>query len=123
MQMMKWGLGGFRISKEIETVLDQAIAAASANDKGKQPPGPAEQAEIDKTKSEVTKNKTQAVKNLAQAGMHHVQGAVHGAQALLGPPDQQKPGPGGMAMQPPPEVAPLQGAPMQGAPMPRPPMQ
>ena len=108
MQMMKWGLGGFRVSKEIETVLDQAIAAASANDKGKQPPGPAEQAEIDKVKSEVTKNKTQSVKNLAQADQ-----IAKKPVGIDGVPD----GPGGMPMQPPVDKVPLQPAPMQGAPM------
>jgi hypothetical protein len=120
MQMLKWGLGGFRVSKEIETVLDAAIAAASQADKGQQEPSPQEKADVAKTESEATKNKTQSVKNLAQAGMHHIQAATHGAQALLSgmaPPGEPPPGPGGMPMQPPPHTAPLQPAPMQGAPI------
>jgi hypothetical protein len=120
MQLMKWGLGGFRISKEIQTVLDQAVAAASQNDQTKQPPGPAEQAQIDKTKSETTKNKTQAVENLAKAATHH-NSILHnnlGAMGLLGGPEgQPPPGPGGAPMQGPASGVPLQPAPPPGAPI------
>ena len=37
LQMMKWGLGGFRVGKEIETVLDAAIAAAQQPEAPQQP--------------------------------------------------------------------------------------
>src|SRR6188768_626229 len=55
LQMMKWGLGGFRVSKEIETVLDQAIAAAQQPDPEKERPDPIEE-------STVKKNMATAVK-------------------------------------------------------------
>jgi len=106
LQMMKWGLGGFRISKEIETVLDQAIAAAQQPDKPPEP-DPVEEATVREKDSNVDKNKTQAVKNLAEA-------RVKGAEAMLAVEGGM--GPGGMPMQPGPNVAPLQpasGPPMQ----------
>lgn len=106
LQMMKWGLGGFRISKEIETVLDQAIAAAQQPVEPPQPK-PMEEAAIREKDANAVKNKTQAVKNLAEAD-------AKGAEKLL---FSGGVGPGGMAMQPPPSVAPLQPAPMQGAPI------
>jgi hypothetical protein len=118
LQMMKWGLGGFRIGKEIETVLDQAIAAASQADKGTQEPSPQEKANLDKTKSEAMKNKATAVENLSKAAAHHHSIAMGGAQRLLGGPDGQPPkGPGGMDMQPPASTAPLQKSPLPNSPM------
>lgn len=107
LQMMKWGLGGFRISKEIETVLDQAIAAAQ------QPvappePKPLEEAAVREKEANAVKNKTQAVKNLADAGQKSAESMLLSPGGI---------GPGGMAMQPPPNVAPLQPAPMPGAPI------
>lgn len=107
LQMMKWGLGGFRISKEIETVLDQAIAAAQQPSE-KPEPKPLEEAAIREKDANVVKSKTQAVKNLAEARQK-------GAESMLMNPDGI--GPGGMSMQPPPNVAPLQPAPIPGAPM------
>jgi hypothetical protein len=110
LQMMKWGLGGFRVSKEIETVLDQAIAAATQEMNQPEPPNMEMQAKVDKDKASATKDKSQAVKNLAEA---HVKGAEVALAAGMG----ANAGPGGMPMQPPPPVAPLQPAPMGGAPM------
>ena len=106
LQMMKWGLGGFRVSKEIETILDQAIATATQNMSKPEEPDPMEQAEVDKTRATATKEKTQAVKNLAEAG-------VKGAEAQLAEGMGMNAGPGGMPMQPPPTVAPLQPSPLQ----------
>jgi len=105
LQMMKWGLGGFRISKEIETVLDQAIAAAQQPAPPPEPK-PLEDAAIREKDANVVKSKTQAVKNLAEANQK-------GAESMLA---NAGFGPGGMPMQPvPPNVTPLQPAPM-GAP-------
>ena len=106
LQMMKWGLGGFRISKEIETVLDQAIQAAQQPSKPPEP-NPTEEAKVREMDANATKSKTQAVKNLAEAGQK-------GAEVQL---MNGGMGPGGMPMQPPPPVAPLQPAPMQPAPL------
>lgn len=66
LQMLKWMMGGFKVGKEIEGVLDQAIQSA-AQTAGPKPPSPAEQAEIDKTKSEVEKNASGALKTLGEA--------------------------------------------------------
>lgn len=66
MQMMKWGLGGFRVSKEIETVLDQAIAAASQPEKPSEP-SPMEQAEIAEKQAAVEKDKAASEKSRADA--------------------------------------------------------
>jgi len=110
LQMMKWGLGGFRVSKEIETVMDEAIAQATQQMGQPEPPDIEQQARVDKDKAVATKDKTQAVKNLAEA---HVKGAEAALAGHMG----MNAGPGGMAMQPPPSMAPLQAAPMGGAPM------
>jgi hypothetical protein len=106
LQMMKWGLGGFRVSKEIETVLDQAIAAAQQPENPPEP-DPKEEAEVREKDSTALRNKTQAVKNLAEAGQK-------GAENLL---LTGGAGPGGMPMQSPPSVAPLEGAPVPQAPL------
>jgi hypothetical protein len=66
LQMMKWGLGGFRVSKEIETVLDQAVAAAQQPEAEK-PPSPLEQAEIAEKASKTEQNKANAEKARADA--------------------------------------------------------
>jgi hypothetical protein len=112
MQLMKWGLGGFRISKEIQTVLDQAVAAASQPPKPPTPT-PAQQVEMDKTKSESIKNKTQAVENLAKAATHHHSILMNQqAGSIMGPGEPPQgggppPGAGG----PPPQGGPPQGPP------------
>ena len=104
LQMMKWGLGGFRVGKEIESVLDQAIQAATQTLQNPQPEpqDPKLESEIAKNTATAKKDTTQAVRNLAIA---HKDGAE--AQMMGLPP------PGGAPMQPPPNVAPLQPAPMQ----------
>jgi hypothetical protein len=109
LQMMKWGLGGFRVSKEIESVLDQAIQGAQQAAANPQPPtpDPKVESEIEKNTATAQKDKTQAVRNLAVA-------QKEGAEAQM----MGLPPPGGMPMQPPPNVAPLQPAPLQGAPLP-----
>ena len=108
LQLMKWGLGGFRIGKEIETVLDEAIAAASAPNPATQEPDPMETAELEKVASEGLKNKTQAVLNLSKADQ-----ATKQPLGIDGEPDQ---GPGGMNMQPPPNGVPLEKQPRPNGP-------
>lgn len=66
MQMMKWGLGGFRVSKEIETVLDQAIAAA-AQPEAPQEPSPMEQAELAEKQAKAEQALASAEKSRADA--------------------------------------------------------
>lgn len=72
LNIMKWGLGGFRVSKEIETMLDEAIQAAQ-QPQPPAPPNPMEQAEIGKVNSETKKNESQAVRNMAEAGRNKTQ--------------------------------------------------
>jgi hypothetical protein len=120
LEMMKWGLGGFRVSKEIETVLDQAIAAVSQPEPP--PPDPKTDAEVEKMGSETLKNKTQAVKNLAEAGTHTTEQQMVSAglgKDGLGPnqPPMPEEGPGGMPMQPSAEGVPLDPAALPPAPM------
>ena len=111
-EMMKWGLGGFRVSKEIETVLDQAIQSVSQPEEP--PPDPLQEAQVAKTGSETLKNKTQAVKNLAEAGKHTTErdmvSAGLGRDGTGAPPVPEE-GPGGMPMQAPAEGVPLEEPP------------
>ena len=72
LNIMKWGLGGFRVSKEIETMLDEAIQAAQ-QPQPQSPPNPMEQAQIGKVNSETKKNESQAVRNMAEAGRNKTQ--------------------------------------------------
>lgn len=80
MQMMKWGLGGFRISKEIETVIDQAIQAA-AQPQQPQQPGPQEQAEVKKTEAEAFQKQAAGQKDLAEANLMPMQLQVEATNA------------------------------------------
>jgi hypothetical protein len=100
LQMMKWGLGGFRVSKEIETVLDQAIAAAQQPDPEKERPDPIEESTVKKNMATAVKDKTQAVLNLTKAGQQQLERAMIGVdakpdQGALPPPGAQPPGPQG----------------------------
>lgn len=60
LQMLKWMMGGFKVGKEIETVLDQAIAAAS------QPKQP-DTAEIQKSTAETKKLEAETDAKMADA--------------------------------------------------------
>jgi hypothetical protein len=108
LEMMKWGLGGFRVSKEIETVLDQAIAAAG------QPPEPEEPdpevtAKVNKDNASALQSKATALEKTVNAGL-----ATGGAKMML---ENGGAGPGGMPMQPAPETVPLQPSPLPPSPM------
>ena len=87
LQLMQWGLGGFRVGKEIEGVLDQAVQAMSNT-----PPGPTpeqkamQQAQLEKTQTEAAKNKTAAARDIADAAK--TASETHG-QALQNYSDQQ----------------------------------
>ena len=105
LHMMKWGLGGFRVSKEIETVLDQAIQAAG------QPPQPAPP--DPRVEAQVNKDNASAEQSRATALQKTVDAGVKGAEAQLALGMGANAGPGGMPMQPPPNMAPLQQPPMQ----------
>lgn len=67
LNIMKWGLGGFRISKDIETMLDEAIQAAQQPQQPQQPT-PMDQAQLGKVQSETEKNKASAAESMAKAG-------------------------------------------------------
>jgi hypothetical protein len=107
LQLMKWGLGGFRISKEIETVLDEAIAAASAPDPESEKPDPLEEAELAKAHAVAIRDKTQGVLNLAKAGQQALEQTMIGvdgtpdAGTLQNPGGPPTGGPNGAPQQPP----------------------
>lgn len=105
LHMMKWGLGGFRVSKEIETVLDQAIQAAG------QPPQPAPP--DPRIEAQVNKDNASAEQSRATALQKTVDAGVKGAEAQLALGMGANPGPGGMPMQPPPQMVPQQVPPPQ----------
>jgi len=114
-EMMKWGLGGFRISKEIETVMDEVIAKAKLPPP-EQAPNPLEDATVREKDATAVKNKTQAVKNLAEAGQKGIEnqmaqnmGPPPAGGIMGGPPPQG--GPGGMPMQGPANMVPLEPQP------------
>ena len=108
LQMMKWGLGGFRVSKEIETVLDQAIAAAGKPPEPKAP-DPEIEAKVNKDNASALQSKATALEKTVNAGL-----ATGGAQLLL---ESGGAGPGGMAMQPAPGVVPLEQSPVPPTPL------
>jgi hypothetical protein len=67
LQMMKWGLGGFRVSKEVESLLDEAITVAQQPQQPAQPT-PMEQAQLAKVGSEAEKNKAAAAVDMSKVG-------------------------------------------------------
>jgi hypothetical protein len=83
LQLLQWGLAGFRIGKDIEGVIDQAIQQMAQA--GPPQPSPKETADLEKTKSESAKNITQAEKNRAQAGRERLGGMADMAGALVPP--------------------------------------
>jgi hypothetical protein len=104
LQMMKWGLGGFRVGKEIESVLDQAIQAATASlqNPTPEPPDPETESKVAKNNASAMQSRATAVEKVANA---HVKGAEQ--QLMQGGAADM------LALQPPPNVAPLQPGPMQ----------
>lgn len=119
LQMMKWGLGGFRIGKEIETLLDQAIAMASKTPEPPQPT-PKELAEIDKDKADAFQKRAGGVKDLVDAAAQQMEQAALTGIGLPPVPGETPPMPpqGG----PPPGAMPPQGGPPpMDAPNPEPP--
>ena len=112
LQMMKWGLGGFRIAKEIETVLDQAIAAAQQPEAPPQP-DPKVEAEVEKDRASAEKSRADANKADAETLLLYGSypppdpmaqgGAMPGPGAAPGGPPVPHPGPG---MGPPPQMPP-----------------
>jgi hypothetical protein len=115
LQVMKWGLGGFRVGKEIETVMDQAIQAAQTPPQPA-PPSPADEAKTNKDNASALQSKATALEKTVNA---HVKGAE--AAMMTGMVDPSAPGgpqgPGGMPMQPPPPVVPMQQSPVPQAPL------
>jgi hypothetical protein len=75
LQMMKWGLGGFRVGKEIETVLDQAIQAAQ------QPEAP--ETPDPKVEAEIAEMKAKTQQALASAEKSWSDSAKANAETLL----------------------------------------
>lgn len=105
LHMMKWGLGGFRVSKEIETVLDQAIQAAG-QPPAPPPPDPRIEAQVNKDNASADQSRATALEKTVNAG-------VKGAEAQLALSMGANAGPGGMPMQPPPNMVPMQPPPQQ----------
>jgi hypothetical protein len=103
LQMMKWGLGGFRIGKEIETLLDQAIQAAS---QPPQPPAPdpEKEAKVESDKASAFQKRASGVKDLVDAQAQQFEQAVLTGQGLPpvpGMPQQPPAGPQGAPPMPP----------------------
>lgn len=81
LQMMKWGLGGFRVSKEIETVLDQAIKAASTPPEPEEP-DPESQAKVKKDLASADQSMATALEKRVQAGLDLVNAQQMGMPVL-----------------------------------------
>lgn len=81
LEMMKWGLGGFRIGKEIETVLDQAIAAAQQP--APEQPDPMKEAEVAKTVSEAEKNKATTGKTQMETQLMPMEAQAEAQAAMV----------------------------------------
>jgi hypothetical protein len=109
LELMKWGLGGFRVGKEIETVLDQAIQAAG-KPKEKEPPDPLKEAQIAKDQASALQSKATAQEKIVQA---HADAAE--ALAMWGPMAMSTPLPQDGGGQPPPGGMPPPGGPPPGA--------
>ena len=86
LQMMKWGLGGFRVGKEIETVLDAAIAAAQQPEAPQQP-DEEKKAEIDEKKASAFDKRAGGVKKLVEAQQTELQASLMMGQ--IPSPEQQ----------------------------------
>jgi hypothetical protein len=86
LQMMKWGLGGFRVGKEIETVLDAAIAAAQ-QDQGQKKPDPKQEAETDEKRAGAFDKRASGVKKLVEAAQTELQAQLMSGQ--IPTPEQQ----------------------------------
>lgn len=78
LQMMKWGLGGFRVGKEIETVLDKAIAEASKPSTPQ--PDKEKDAIVDEKKASAFAKRAGGVKDLVEAAQTEIQGALMAGQ-------------------------------------------
>jgi len=130
LQMMKWGLGGFRVGKEIESVLDQAIQAAQQPAQP-EPPKPEVQAAIDEKKAKTAKAGAeaqfkQAETAIMQPEVNHAQHVsrvqqAHVAQGL--PPPQPPPSAQEQAALAAKQMAGQFGAPIEGASIPKAPLQ
>lgn len=99
MKLLQWGLGGFRVGKQIEGVLDQAIQAMEQQAGAPAQPNPKEEAETRKINAQANRDESAAqktqVETAAQVAMMGMAGALPPAQ-----PAMQPPGPPGMgAMQ------------------------
>jgi hypothetical protein len=69
LQMLSWGLSGFKVGKEIEGLLDQAVQQMQQKPPGPDPQQQAmQQAELKKVQSEGVKNEASALKSRAEAG-------------------------------------------------------
>jgi hypothetical protein len=62
LEMLRWGMVGFKGGKQIESVLDEAIRAAQSPPPPPPPPGPEQQAKVAKDATQAEKNKADAAK-------------------------------------------------------------
>ena len=112
LEMLRWGLSGFKAGKQIESVMDQAIKAAQQPSPPKQPT-PMEQAEIADKQALTKKNLTAADKNTADALKADADTLLlYGSYPIPStqmPPAQPVPGTPAHAGQPPPPPAPPGG--------------
>lgn len=97
LKLLQWGLGGFRVGKQIESVLDQAIKQVEQSLAMPQPPQPSpkEEAEVRKINAQADRDQAQAVKTVVET---RAAAAMGGMAASLPPaaPANQSVVPGGM---------------------------
>jgi hypothetical protein len=100
LEMLRWGMVGFKGGKSIEGVMDQAIKAASAPPQ----PDPKQEAETAKTAAEVDRDKASAEKSRADASKANAETLLMFG-AYPPPPGAMPPGPlpphAGMPPEPP----------------------
>lgn len=90
-EMLKWGLGGFKVGKEIESVLDQAIAAAQ-QPSPPSPPDPKTQAEIDEKQASAQRQRASGVKDMTEARQKQIENQMMEPGAGLLPSGTLPPG-------------------------------
>ena len=85
LEILKWFMGGLKQARQIESVIDQAIAAATAP-KQPTPPSPKEQAETDKVAADAMQKRSSGINDLADAASKGALAPVNAALMALGLP-------------------------------------
>lgn len=96
LKLLQWGLGGFRVGKQIESVIDQAISSLEQQSGAPTQPNPKEEAEVRKINAQADRDSAQAQKTAVET---RAAAAMSGMAGMLPPaaPAMQLPGPPGGA--------------------------